>query len=98
TLRYKLLTRCSRPLCSSQETTPHQPPHHQRGTVTREDQPHPTTTPHTRRTAEGACSLTTQYRVSTSNHPTSPFHTPTKEGCTRKLATQRSAHPLMFHP
>lgn len=36
----KLLTRCSRPLCSSQETTPHPPQHPHRATVTREDQPH----------------------------------------------------------
>ena len=36
----KLLTRCSRPLCSSQETTPH--PHHQRNRADHagEDQPH----------------------------------------------------------
>lgn len=51
---YKLLTRCSRPLCSSQETTPHhQPSRYQQQEAGRTSH----TPPHK---AGAACSLTTQ--------------------------------------
>ena len=56
-----LLTRCSRPLCSSQETTPHQHLPCIRSSSTGEDQPH---TPRKTLPKDGpggaACSLTTQ--------------------------------------
>ena len=92
----KLLTRCSRPLCSSQETTPH--PHHQRNRADHagEDQPH---TPHQ---PEDQCQDCVQPHNSIACLHLKPTMTtarsrPTR-GRTRAGHRRRSASSLMFHP